>query len=121
MFRCSFQLFLLSALFLVTCLPLRADSIGSIIEEALQSHPLITSRSYAYDSSQHEEREALAPYFPTVDIRGSSGGEYADNSSTRAVIGGSSSLWRTDGTLLASQLIFDGGDRKGTKTSSATA
>lgn len=62
------------------------------------------------DAIDRDVRRAYSGYLPVVDMVAGYGRETSDNSTTRGVFGdqGSRSLTRTDFTLTASQVLFDG-------------
>ncbi len=72
---------------------------------AISTNPSVGEVSNDRRAIDQELRQGRALYYPQVDLRAATGIEYSDNSNTTP---GTETLWRKEGSLTLSQLIFDG-------------
>ncbi len=77
---------------------------------AISTNPSVGQVSNDRRAIDQELRQGRALYYPQVDARVASGVEWSDNATTNADRhrGDSRTLWRNEGSLTLSQLIFDG-------------
>jgi len=94
--------------------PTNAMSLQEAVSMAISTNPSVGQVSNDRRAIDQELRQGRALYYPQIDLRAASGVEYSDNSTTRADINASPgedptrTLWRKEGSLTLSQLIFDG-------------
>ncbi len=77
---------------------------------AISTNPSVGQVSNDRRAIDQELRQGRALYYPQVDARAATGVQYSDNATTNADThkGDSRTLWRKEGSLTLSQLIFDG-------------
>ncbi len=87
-----------------------AETLEQAVAATLENHPGIESAQALSDSAAQEKREEYSGYFPEVQVSGSGGRIYGDNSTSRglSVSRGAaySNYWQ--GSLTASEMIYDG-------------
>jgi adhesin transport system outer membrane protein len=90
--------------------PTRAMSLQEAVSLAISTNPSVGEVSNDRRAIDQELRQGRALYYPQVDLRAATGIEFSDNATTRDDVGHGSSdwLWRKEGSLTVSQLIFDG-------------
>jgi adhesin transport system outer membrane protein len=76
-------------------------------------HPQLESVRADRRASDHDRRQAVAGYLPSLELRGAVGPEYTDSPivrarSARREDSGGITLWRNEGTLTLRQRLFDG-------------
>ncbi len=92
----------------------QAMSLDEAVKVALDSHPTIQAAEAALRASKESVSEAEGGWFPTIDLSGDTGYQYANTSTTRgrATRGASGdagvSTWRKSGQLTLSQKLYDG-------------
>jgi len=90
--------------------PTNAMSLQEAVSMAISTNPSVGQVSNDRRAIDQELRQGRALYYPQVDLRAASGLEFADNTTTRSNAGHGDSdwLWRKEGSVTVSQLIFDG-------------
>src|SRR5215470_10767168 len=91
--------------------PVSAMSLQEAVSMAISTNPKVGQVSNDRRAIDQELRQGRALYYPQIDLRAASGVEYSDNSNTRGAGSNKSdtrTLWRKEGSLTLSQLIFDG-------------
>ena len=83
-------------------------SLEQAIEITLNTNPDILSQANERLAVDEEVTQAMAGYFPSVDINGGYGWEKSDTPSTRASGDGSVSLTREELGIFGRQMLFDG-------------
>lgn len=92
-----------------------AQSLQEAVDKAVSSIPAVASAQSRRQSSEERVRVERGALFPTVNLRGESGPQFSDTPSTRGRAGrgtdddGDTTLWRNEGRLVATQLLYDGG------------
>jgi adhesin transport system outer membrane protein len=87
--------------------PSQAMSLQEAVSMAISTNPSVGEVSNDRRAIDQELRQGRALYYPQVDLRAASGVEHSDNATTDAA-GGAKTLWRKEGSVTLSQLIFDG-------------
>jgi adhesin transport system outer membrane protein len=86
-----------------------AMSLKDAVNLAVTANPEVGVVSNDRRAIDQELRQGRALYYPQVDVRGATGVEYSDNVTTQeAEEDGDRTLWRKEGSLTISQLLFDG-------------
>lgn len=87
-----------------------AHSLPEVVALAFQNSPDVFITTNIREQIDKELRGAYADYLPVVDVSGGWGRENSDNSTTRGADGrgGSRTLTRTEFTVTANQMLFDG-------------
>lgn len=85
-----------------------ATTLQEAVEVAISTNPEVGVVANDRRAIDQELRQGRALFYPQVDLRGASGAEYSDNATTRAEGRSGRTLWRKEGSLTLSQLIFDG-------------
>src|SRR5215510_2542102 len=89
--------------------PASALSLKDAVSLAISTNPDVGVVSNDRRAIDQELRQGRALYYPQIDLRAASGVEYSDNANTQGPPGGNhNTLWRKEGSLTLSQLIFDG-------------
>jgi adhesin transport system outer membrane protein len=89
--------------------PASAISLKDAVSLAISTNPDVGVVSNDRRAIDQELRQGRALYYPQVDLRIASGVEAADNATTQSgPHGNHETLWRKEGSLTLSQLIFDG-------------
>lgn len=91
--------------------PTRAMSLQEAVSLAISTNPSVGEVSNDRRAIDQELRQGRALYYPQVDLRAASGVEFSDNANTKQPVGPQNdtrTLWRKEGSLTLSQLIFDG-------------
>src|SRR5215470_5103552 len=90
--------------------PASAISLKEAVSLAISTNPDVGVVSNDRRAIDQELRQGRALYYPQVDLRVATGVEYANNATTQEDThpGDSMTLWRKEGSLTLSQLIFDG-------------
>jgi len=90
--------------------PASALSLKEAVSLAISTNPDVGVVSNDRRAIDQELRQGRALYYPQVDARIASGVEWANNATTQEDQhkGDSMTLWRKEGSLTLSQLIFDG-------------
>jgi outer membrane protein, adhesin transport system len=88
--------------------PALAMELRDAVSLAVSTNPEVGVVSNDRRAIDQELRQGRALYYPQVDLRGATGPEYSDNATTRADGKSNRTLWRKEGSLTLSQLIFDG-------------
>jgi adhesin transport system outer membrane protein len=90
--------------------PTWAMSLQEAVSMAISTNPSVGEVSNDRRAIDQELRQGRALYYPQVDARAATGVEWSDNATTNADThpGNSRTLWRNEGSLTLSQLIFDG-------------
>ena len=104
---------LLACVIGINCVSIaQATTIKQSIEKAISSNPRVLSQHYAVMADQHFIRQMQGQYWPSVDVTGGYGPEYANNTSTRgSAKGGSTQLDRQEGDIAIQEILYDGGKR----------
>jgi len=87
--------------------PTSAMSLQEAVSISVSTNPKVGQVSNDRRAIDQELRQGRALYYPQIDLRAASGIEHFDNATTDAN-GGAKTLWRKEGSLTLSQLIFDG-------------
>src|SRR5262245_4230665 len=89
--------------------PAGAASLKEVVSLAISTNPSVGQVSNDRRAIDQELRQGRALYYPQIDLRAASGVEYSDNATTKGPPNGDhETLWRKEGSLTLSQLIFDG-------------
>jgi adhesin transport system outer membrane protein len=83
-----------------------AETLPDVIRKALSSNPEVLTAKANKDASEKQIDQARAGYFPTLDVRAAGGREW---SATPSLADKGVSLNRTENSLTAKQMLFDGG------------
>ncbi|HZF32822.1 MAG TPA: TolC family outer membrane protein [Candidatus Angelobacter sp.] len=90
--------------------PTWAMSLQEAVSMAISTNPSVGEVSNDRRAIDQELRQGRALYYPQVDLRAASGVEWSNNDTTHS--DGNTSccrtLWRKEGSVTLSQLIFDG-------------
>jgi outer membrane protein, adhesin transport system len=87
--------------------PTSAMSLQEAVSISVSTNPKVGQTSNDRRAIDQELRQGRALYYPQIDLRAATGVEHFDNATTDAN-GGAKTLWRKEGSLTLSQLIFDG-------------
>ena len=82
-----------------------AASLKEVVSLAISTNPEVGEVSNDRRAIDQELRQGRALYYPQIDLRGATGVEWSDNQNTSP---GTETLWRKEGSLTLSQLLFDG-------------
>ncbi len=82
-----------------------AMSLQEAVSLAVSTNPEVGEVSNDRRAIDQELRQGRALYYPQIDLRAASGVEYSDNETTSP---GTETLWRKEGSITLSQLLFDG-------------
>lgn len=92
-----------------------ATTLKEAVAHALCTGPDIGIVSHNREAIQAEVRQALAGYYPTVDLSAGYGREYANNLTTQGEtspgpgqLGAGITLWRSELGIVIRQMLFDG-------------
>jgi len=85
-----------------------AQSLQQAVQRTIDENPEIQSAKAEKRAVTHEIRQAKAGYFPTVDLALGGGWERTSNPTTRRNGDGSLSLGRSEASIAARQMLFDG-------------
>jgi outer membrane protein, adhesin transport system len=94
--------------------PAGAMSLQEAVSMAISTNPSVGQVSNDRRAIDQELRQGRALYYPQIDLRAATGVEYSNNANTRSDINTTPgenptrTLWRKEGSLTLSQLIFDG-------------
>ena len=90
--------------------PTSAMSLQEAVSMAISTNPSVGQVSNDRRAIDQELRQGRALYYPQVDLRAASGVEWSDNVTTSDNTGphDTRTLWRKEGSVVLSQLIFDG-------------
>ena len=105
---------LLPCIGLSLCAPLSAHTIQEAVSLAIETGPDMARQSNRAMRVRQELRESYGGYLPSVDLSGGYGRERSNNATTRGItiIGanntGSRTLDRTELSVSARQMLFDG-------------
>lgn len=90
--------------------PTSAMSLQEAVSMAISTNPSVGQVSNDRRAIDQELRQGRALYYPQVDARVASGVEWSENATTSSGTGphDTRTLWRKEGSLTLSQLIFDG-------------
>jgi adhesin transport system outer membrane protein len=88
----------------------RAETVEEAIEAALNFHPTVKAAIANRDAEIEARKENLSEFFPKIDVRGTGGREFSNNSTSRGLntTRGEGYSWLWDGTITMSQMLFDG-------------
>ena len=91
-----------------------AETIRDSVLSAVKTNPSVKSMQYSRDATHYEIRQAKGAYLPSLDaVAGYGTGNYSDkNIREKYTHDGGSYLRRWQGSLIATQLICDGGNTK---------
>ena len=87
-----------------------AANIQDAVHQTLSTHPNVLGAQAAEKAARYDVNQAKGEYLPSVDIEGGIGKEHSDNPATRASGNHGRTLTRQESAIVASQLIFDGGN-----------
>lgn len=85
--------------------PASAASLQEVVSLAISTNPEVGEVSNDRRAIDQELRQGRALYYPQIDLRAATGVEWSDNETTSP---GTETLWRKEGSLTLSQLLFDG-------------
>jgi adhesin transport system outer membrane protein len=85
--------------------PANAASLQEVVSLAISTNPEVGEVSNDRRAIDQELRQGRALYYPQIDLRAATGVEWSDNATTAP---GTETLWRKEGSLTLSQLLFDG-------------
>ncbi|MBF0371090.1 MAG: TolC family outer membrane protein [Magnetococcales bacterium] len=85
-----------------------AQNLSATVAQALKSYPEVAALHYESLAANERIGQARSGYFPTLNLRGGDGYEYADNPATRGRTGGDDELERTELSLTLRQNLFQG-------------
>ena len=90
--------------------PVSAMSLQEAVSMAISTNPSVGEVSNDRRAIDQELRQGRALYYPQIDARAATGVEWSNNATTNGdtQAGNSRTLWRNEGSLTLSQLIFDG-------------
>ncbi|MBI1363009.1 MAG: TolC family outer membrane protein [Proteobacteria bacterium] len=88
-----------------------AMTLEDAVRKTLIENPQIISARQSADQVDAEVDEAWGGYLPQVDLTAATGHERSNNPSTRArgANDPNTSMWRNEGRLVVSQMLYDGG------------
>ena len=91
-------------------MPSQAVDIRTVIADTVKSNPLVLAELRETDARDREVRQALAGYYPSLDLVAGYGFQERDPADrTFAAPGGTrNDLWRHEMQLSARQMVFDG-------------
>nr|CRH08127.1 Putative type I secretion outer membrane protein, TolC family [Candidatus Magnetococcus massalia] len=84
------------------------SNLKDAVVTTLTTHPDVRSAWQNYLASKQQTRQAVAGYYPTLDLTAAYGRENSDNTTTRGAGRGSYTLNRGESGLALSQMLFDG-------------
>lgn len=92
---------------------IQAHTLSEAVAHAIYTGPDVTMQADKKKQFDQRVRQAYAGYLPVVDVNTAVGREHSNNSTTRAVAAatggsGTETLSRTEFTLTARQMLFDG-------------
>jgi len=85
------------------------QDIRSLLQGALDGHPLITSALKTLEASRSDSDGSFLSFFPTQSLTGDTGREFIDSQSKRDAGSDGSNLQRDKLTLSVTQPVFAGG------------
>jgi len=87
-----------------------AISLKDAVSLAISTNPDVGVVANDRRAIDQELRQGRALYYPQIDLRIATGGEFSNNATTQEDThhGNDMTLWRKEGSLTLSQLIFDG-------------
>lgn len=88
--------------------PLAAETLQSVIQEALTNNPQVQANINQQKSRQQELEQARAGYLPNIDLTAGYGREESQNPSTRATGNNSQTKTRSEAAVTLRQMVFDG-------------
>ena len=92
--------------------PTRAMSLQEAVSMAISTNPSVGQVSNDRRAIDQELRQGRALYYPQIDARAATGVQWSQTDTTRSASANgadhSRTLWRNEGSLTLSQLIFDG-------------
>ena len=84
--------------------------LSDVVDKAVATIPAVSTAQARRQSAEERVRVERGALFPTVNIRGESGYQYYNAPTTRAgTTGDHTELWRSEGRIVATQLLYDGG------------
>ncbi|MBB72200.1 MAG: hypothetical protein CMF50_07365 [Legionellales bacterium] len=87
-----------------------ANGLEDAVQQAITTNPNIMGAKAAEHAAQKEVQQAKGGYLPRVDMEAGIGKEQSDNPATRAAGQTKRTLTRQESAIVASQLLFDGGN-----------
>ena len=97
---------------LALCLPVTAETLSEVVEYTVTNNPQLQTQEQKRNAAEHTIDQAKSGYYPTLDINGGYGYEYANNPSTRSRLAGrghnASSMDREELGFQFRQMLFDG-------------
>ena len=96
------------ALTVLSCLPVHAETLREAIEQAVRTNPEIIGLSDRRFAADAGVKQALAGYFPRLDVTVGSGRDRINSVDTRALGLVDTTLSRHESSLTLSQMLFDG-------------
>jgi adhesin transport system outer membrane protein len=107
----------ISAAAMVVAAGVASSASAASLEDAVaagMTNPEVREAAANRRATDSELRQARGLYYPTIDLRGATGEEWAYNSNTRdrarnlATDSGDRWLWRSEASVALRQMIFDG-------------
>ncbi|MBF0382727.1 MAG: TolC family outer membrane protein [Magnetococcales bacterium] len=90
------------------CQQVSAMTLEEAVVEAIQKHPVVQAAEAAMRASGYAVQDAEAGYYPSFDIQGDAGRQYANNSTTRGRGEGGETTLRRSVEFKLTQNLFDG-------------
>ncbi len=106
----AFKTGLLTVALCALTVPAHAELLGQAVESALNHHPSVEAAIANRDAFTAERKEQWADHFPSLNVRGTGGRVYGDNSTSRGltVTRGAAYSYLWEGSVTVTQPIFDG-------------
>lgn len=121
-FKGALPYYALATLLVVSSGAAQAETLEQAVASALENHPSIEAVVAREDAAFEERKVEKSGYFPKLSLSATAGRMYGDNSTSRglSVTRGAGYSYLGEGTVSATQMIFDGFETKN-RVSSATA
>ena len=94
---------------LVLFLPVKAETLREVVEYTVSNNPELHTQADKRNAAEHVIDEVKSGYYPTLDVHGGVGYDYANNPTTRAQhVDGGVALTRKELGFEFRQMLFDG-------------
>lgn len=89
--------------------PVQAETLNDAVVSALNYHPTVEAALAKRGALQAQEWEEWSAYFPRLNVNGTAGRVFGDNSTSRglSITRDEGYSWLWEGSVSANQLIFD--------------
>ncbi|MBF0628090.1 MAG: TolC family outer membrane protein [Magnetococcales bacterium] len=88
--------------------PAQTLTLSEAVQEALRAHPKFLAAGREVEETRQKMRQAVAGYFPTVDLNVSTGREWVNTPTTRGLSDSGLTMERGEAGMNINQPIFDG-------------